>query len=77
MDEDLFVPMFSRSSMDNPHTGCRSFLDRQFWSAIKVFFSLYLEYSFSWSFSSVNPMCIYLRWCFIRWNYSTTMLVYL
>ncbi|KAF8365803.1 hypothetical protein PRIPAC_83632, partial [Pristionchus pacificus] len=36
MDEDLFVPMFSRSSMDNPHTGCRSFLDRQFWSAIKL-----------------------------------------
>ncbi|GMR53759.1 hypothetical protein PMAYCL1PPCAC_23954, partial [Pristionchus mayeri] len=36
IDEDLFVPMFSRSSMDNPHTGCRSFLDRQFWSAIKL-----------------------------------------
>ncbi|GMT00702.1 hypothetical protein PENTCL1PPCAC_22876, partial [Pristionchus entomophagus] len=36
MDEDLFVPMFSRVSMDNPQTGCRSFLDRQFWSAIKL-----------------------------------------
>ncbi|GMT28679.1 hypothetical protein PFISCL1PPCAC_19976, partial [Pristionchus fissidentatus] len=36
MDDELFVPMFGRCSMDNPASGCRSFLDRQFWSAIKL-----------------------------------------
>lgn len=36
IDEDLFVPMFAPAALDNPVTGCRHYLDRQFWSSIKL-----------------------------------------
>ncbi|VDN01620.1 unnamed protein product [Thelazia callipaeda] len=35
IDDDLFVPIYSRQSIENPATGCKAFLDRQTWSAIK------------------------------------------
>ncbi|KAK6055967.1 GC-rich sequence DNA-binding factor-like protein [Cooperia oncophora] len=36
IDDDLFVPIYSKQSIKNPATGCAAFLDRQYWAAIKV-----------------------------------------
>ncbi|KAK6728049.1 hypothetical protein RB195_005606 [Necator americanus] len=36
IDDDLFVPIYSKQSIKNPATGCAAFLDRQYWAAIKL-----------------------------------------
>ncbi|VDL84481.1 unnamed protein product [Nippostrongylus brasiliensis] len=36
IDDDLFVPIYSKQSIKNQSTGCAAFLDRQYWSAIKL-----------------------------------------
>uniref|UniRef100_F1KUT3 GC-rich sequence DNA-binding factor 1 n=1 Tax=Ascaris suum TaxID=6253 RepID=F1KUT3_ASCSU len=36
IDEDLFVPIYSKQAVENASTGCRVFLDRQFWNAVKL-----------------------------------------
>ncbi|VDK49875.1 unnamed protein product [Anisakis simplex] len=36
IDEDLFVPIYSKQAVENAASGCRAFLDRQFWTAIKL-----------------------------------------
>lgn len=36
IDEDLFMPIYSKQAVENAATGCRAFLDRQFWTAIKL-----------------------------------------
>ncbi|KHN84480.1 PAX3- and PAX7-binding protein 1 [Toxocara canis] len=36
IDEDLFVPIYSKQAVENASTGCKVFLDRQFWTAVKM-----------------------------------------
>ncbi|CAI4227673.1 unnamed protein product [Auanema sp. JU1783] len=36
IDEDLCAVMFSKQAVENPNTGCRAFIDRQYWVAIKL-----------------------------------------
>ncbi|CAD6190882.1 unnamed protein product [Caenorhabditis auriculariae] len=40
VDEDLFVPMFPPAAINNQATGCRTLLERQFWTAIKLIRSI-------------------------------------
>ncbi|CAJ0928705.1 unnamed protein product, partial [Mesorhabditis belari] len=42
VSEDLFIPMYSKQSIENINTGCRAFLDRQFWTSVKLIRSLSL-----------------------------------
>uniref|UniRef100_A0A914P6K4 GCF C-terminal domain-containing protein n=1 Tax=Panagrolaimus davidi TaxID=227884 RepID=A0A914P6K4_9BILA len=34
--EDTFVPLYAKEALQNPSTGCYAFLDRRFWSLIKL-----------------------------------------
>uniref|UniRef100_A0AAF5Q259 GCF C-terminal domain-containing protein n=1 Tax=Wuchereria bancrofti TaxID=6293 RepID=A0AAF5Q259_WUCBA len=36
IDEDLFVPIYSKQAVENPATGCKAFLDRQTWTSVKL-----------------------------------------
>ncbi|VDP39194.1 unnamed protein product [Soboliphyme baturini] len=35
LDEDLFMPIYSKEALENRNTGAAAFLDRQFWFAVK------------------------------------------
>ncbi|VDK71787.1 unnamed protein product [Litomosoides sigmodontis] len=36
IDEDLFVPIYSKQAVENLATGCKAFLDRQTWTSVKL-----------------------------------------
>ncbi|TKR64152.1 hypothetical protein L596_024734 [Steinernema carpocapsae] len=36
LEEDLFMPLFTRDALVNVNTGCAAFMNRQFWSAVKA-----------------------------------------
>ncbi|KAL3998109.1 SNARE domain family protein [Acanthocheilonema viteae] len=36
IDEDLFVPIYSKQAVENAATGCKAFLDRQTWTSVKL-----------------------------------------
>ncbi|VDO64826.1 unnamed protein product [Onchocerca flexuosa] len=42
IDEDLFVPIYSKQAIENLATGCKAFLDRQTWTSVKVDFQILL-----------------------------------
>ncbi|CAB3408206.1 unnamed protein product [Caenorhabditis bovis] len=40
IDDDLFVPMFAPTALENTSTGCKLFQDRQYWTALKLIKSI-------------------------------------
>ncbi|KAI1713858.1 GC-rich sequence DNA-binding factor-like protein domain-containing protein [Ditylenchus destructor] len=40
IEEDTFVPLYSKEAIESPATGCGAFLDQQFWNSIKLMRSL-------------------------------------